>query len=253
MTERGWVPSTSFERVAEDLAHRIRNREFPVDTALPSETALAEAYSVSRSTVRRALDELEVGDSLVTRHGSRWLVQTEPRVQDLTQLRSFGTWALATKQEPRGITIETRQGRATATEAVQLGVRRQTPVLRIVRVQSLQQEPVMVKRTTYPEWLIPIISALPPATRSIMEALERQHGITLAYGEQRISAMSATAKDARLLGIRRGSPVLRMLRAARDGVGRAFEFSDDRYRPDQVTFAFSNSASGPSTAGGGGT
>lgn len=45
----------TFRGIADDIADRIRRGEYPPGGQLPSTTALADLYSVSRSTVVRAV------------------------------------------------------------------------------------------------------------------------------------------------------------------------------------------------------
>lgn len=63
-------PSTAYERIATDLARRVRAAEFGPNDLLPSEAALVAEYRVSRSTVRRAYRELVDNGLVVIRHGS---------------------------------------------------------------------------------------------------------------------------------------------------------------------------------------
>ena len=162
--------------------------------------------------------------------------------QDVTQLRSFGQWAKATGHEPGGHTILRVEGRATTEEAHALAIRPQRPVLRITRLQYLDDAPVMVKRTTFPQWLMPTIARLPTDARSIMEVVEREHGPQLAYGEHLISAILPDPEDARLLGCTRTTPLLRVQRSARTYDGRPFEYSDDRYLATATSLSIVNSA-----------
>ncbi|MFW8745218.1 winged helix-turn-helix domain-containing protein, partial [Mesorhizobium japonicum] len=50
---------TRYQDLAADLRRRIAHGEFPTGTTLPAEQRLADAYGVSRSTVRNALASLE--------------------------------------------------------------------------------------------------------------------------------------------------------------------------------------------------
>jgi DNA-binding GntR family transcriptional regulator len=51
-------PEYIYRRVADHLAARIAAGEFPPDSMLPGERALAEAYGVALGTIRRAIEEL---------------------------------------------------------------------------------------------------------------------------------------------------------------------------------------------------
>lgn len=228
--------------VAEEILARIECGDLGSDGPLPSETALADRFGVARGTIRRALEHIEATHHRVSRLGARWTVHAATLAQDVTQLRSFGQWAKAIGHRPGGRTVFSCEGRATAEEAHALGISVQRPVLRITRVQSLDDEPVMVKRTTFPEWLIPAIGQVPPDASSIMEVVEQLHGPQLAHGEHLISAVLPDPEDARLLGIGRTVPLLRIQRAARTFDGRPFEFSDDRYIATATSLSIVNSA-----------
>lgn len=230
--------------IAATIAADIDGGRWAVGDALPSETSLADRFSVARGTVRRALEHVEHTHRRVSRRGTRWVVHPETLAQDVTELRSFGQWAKATGHEPGGHTLVCSEGRATAEEAHALGISIQRPVLRIMRLQSLDDIPIMVKRTTFPQWLMPTIAQLPEDARSIMEVVERAHGPQLAYGEHLISAMLPDSEDARLLGVSRTTPLLRVQRSARTFDGRPFEYSDDRYLATATSLSIVNSAPG---------
>lgn len=233
--------------IAQRLAERIAAGGWRDGEQLPSETALAREFGVARGTVRRALEELAGGPRAVARRGHHWIARRAQREQSLDMLRSFGQWALASGLCPSGLTVQLRQGRATATEAYELGLRRGQRVTRIVRVMALDGRPAMIKRTTYPEWLSAIIAEVPADARSIMEVVEARHGLSLGRAEHHISAVPAGVEDARLLGIPRARPLLRVVRTAHAADGRPFEHSDDRYDAGTVGFSIINA--GPAARG----
>ena len=58
-----------YRMIEEDLLGQIERGDLPRSSQLPSETALAEQYGVSRMTVRQALDRLESARLGVRQHG----------------------------------------------------------------------------------------------------------------------------------------------------------------------------------------
>lgn len=242
VTPRSRSNSAKHLDIAAEIIGDIATGRVAVGSALPSESALAARFGVARGTVRRALEHVEATHRRLSRQGIRWVVHPERLAQDVTELRSFGQWAKAIGHEPGGRTVLCGEGRASAEEAHALAIRPQCPVLRITRLQYLDDVPVMVKRTTFPQWLMPTISKLPPDARSIMEVVEREHGPQLAHGEHVISAVLAEPEDARLLGVTRPTPLLRVQRAARTFDGRPFEYSDDRYLATATSLSIVNSA-----------
>lgn len=222
--------------VAAAIESRIRSGHYPVGRPLPSVSSLAREFRVARGTVERGLVRLENESRLVTPLGRRWYVHPVTRSQALG-VRSFAQWAVASGMEPSGRFVEVARGRASTIEARELGQRPGDPVLRVVRLRSLDGVPVMVERSVFPGWLAATVEALPVETPSVLAVVERRHGVRLGHAEHRIEALAASARDARLLGATRGTPMLRVLRTARFADARAFEHSDDRYLPGLVSLS----------------
>jgi DNA-binding GntR family transcriptional regulator len=64
----------------------------------------------------------------------------------------------------------------------------------------------------------------------------RSEGIHLRVAHQTISARRAESSEARLLGGRKGDPVLTMERTSFDDSGRAVEYGRHLYRPDLYAY-----------------
>ena len=69
---------------------------------------------------------------------------------------------------------------------------------------------------------------------SLYELLETRYAVVPGEAEERIEVVAAGAAEARLLGLRRGAPLLAVARTAWDADGRAFERSHDLFRADRA-------------------
>lgn len=58
MVARNKKNDTRYNKIEEDLRHRLLNGDFPEHSALPGELHLCEEYGVSRKTIRKALENL---------------------------------------------------------------------------------------------------------------------------------------------------------------------------------------------------
>ncbi|MFE8643505.1 FadR/GntR family transcriptional regulator [Sphingomonas sp. NCPPB 2930] len=65
-----WKGERSYRELAEKIVELVRDGECPPGTRLPSERALAERFSVSRTAVREAIIALEVQGLVEVRMGS---------------------------------------------------------------------------------------------------------------------------------------------------------------------------------------
>lgn len=78
--------SSLYRKVAEDIKAAIAAGTYPVNTKLPSESELAERYSVSRGTIRQAFAALRADGVIASRRGARRVVIGGPRVQSFGEL-----------------------------------------------------------------------------------------------------------------------------------------------------------------------
>ncbi|MFG1614805.1 GntR family transcriptional regulator [Nonomuraea wenchangensis] len=227
-----------YELIADDLREGIISGAYPVGSQLPSEAELARRHGAARGTVRQAVAVLAAEGLVGSRQGARRIVLGAARSQSFAELHSFAQWARAGGHRFGGQVIEQRRRPASAAESARLGG---GEVLEVLRLRTLEGEPVLVERTVYAAWVAPAVEALPADCESVTQALYDTTGLVCAYGEHLIDAVAAGAQDARLLGVRRGSPLLRQRRTTTTQEGRPVESSDDRYRAGSVAFSIRNS------------
>ncbi|MFG2137058.1 GntR family transcriptional regulator [Streptomyces sp. NPDC048650] len=229
------------QQIAEDLRRAIADGTRPVGSALPSETELAATHGVSRGTVRQALAALAAEGLIGSRQGARHLVLSTAPSQSFTELRSFAQWARSGGHTPGGRVLHSARGGADAEEAAMLQLAPGAEVLRVLRLRTLDGDPVLLERTVYAGWTADAVAELPVDCESVTQALLDSRGLVFAHGEHHLDALAAGTVDARELHVRRGSPLLRVRRTTTTPEGRPVETSDDRYRPGAVVFTVRNS------------
>lgn len=229
--------------IADVLRRSILGSDYPVGAQLPSESDLAARWSASRGTVRQAV-ALLVSEGLIgSRQGARRIVLRQERRHSFAELNSFAQWAQNMGHRATSRILERVRRPATSEEADRLALPTNAEILHVLRLRYLDGEPTMVERTVYADWVAPHVDTLPDDCASIMNSIAEDAGIVAHYGEHLIDALAAGSEDARLLKVRRGSPLLRQRHLTRNQNGRAIEWTDDRYRAGSVTFGVSNSVS----------
>lgn len=234
--------SSLYRKVAEDIKAAIAAGTYPANTKLPSESELAERYSVSRGTIRQAFAALRADGVIASRRGARRVVVGGPRVQSFGELLSFSRWARAMGEVPGGRVLTLGRRPATAAEAERLALDPGGHVWHLVRVRLLSGRPVMLERASYPDPVGAHVAEMDLTVDSITERLE-ELGIVFTDAEHVIDAVAASAEDARWLDIRAGVPLLRERRFTTDRSGRPVEWSDDRYLGSAAAFSIRNSVS----------
>jgi GntR family transcriptional regulator len=229
--------SGGYQHVAAELRAAVDAGRYPPGSRLPSESELARHYGVARGTVRQALATLASDGLVSTRKGARRLVLGGPRLQGFNELRSFSQWAEALGETPGGRVVALVRREASPTEAERLDTDR---VYHLTRVRLLSGRPVMIERTAYPERIGALVAGMDVETQSITQRLE-ELGVAVANASHTLSAVVATAEDARLLDLRPRAPLLREWRRTTDTDGAPVEWSEDRYVGESVAFTVHNS------------
>jgi len=230
-------------QIAHELRRRIATGDLRVGDAVPSEAQLCEAHRVSRGTVRQALSALRAEGAIGGGRGKPPVVRPPTITQDFYELVSFSAWAIAGGRRPGQRTVELarRAGAAHAVDALALS--EGEAIVELLRVRTLDDEPVMVECSRFVESVGRPLFDFDPDSGSIYEYLRGQ-GVDLARARQTLDAVAAGERDAALLEIAPGSPLLRVRRRTTDTAGEPLEWSEDRYRADRMTFTLDSAVAG---------
>lgn len=229
-------------QIADHLRQQIAASVYPPGSCLPAEVEMAARYGVSRGTVRQAIVTLQLEGILDTRQGARRTVLRAAPAQSFARLQSFAQWAAGNGRTPGGLILRMRREPASEEDAVRLQVTARDDVLHVLRLRTLDGEPILIERIVYAGWVADAVAALPRDTASLTAALRDATGVTHGHGRHAIDAVGAGQTEASLLSIDRGSPMLRHRYVITTAAGRPFVTSDDRYKPGTMSITLDNDA-----------
>ncbi|WP_019517493.1 GntR family transcriptional regulator [Sphingomonas sp. Mn802worker] len=220
-----------YQRLARGLRSAIEQGLVKPEEALPAERDLAIDFSVSRITVRKALDSLVADGLLVRRHGAGTFVAGRVEKQ-FAKLSSFTEDMAARGRQVSSEWLMRAEGSVTPDESMMLGLGPGAPVLRFRRIRFADELPMAIEHSTIPAFAIDGLKAVGD---SLYAALE-QTGNRPTRALQRLRAVSFTADQAELIGIEAGAPGLFIERRGFLEDGRAVEATHSWYRGDAYDF-----------------
>jgi GntR family transcriptional regulator len=200
-------------------------------TGLASERDLAAELDVSRPTIRAAIDELVRSGLLVRQHGRGTF--TSPR--KITQELSGGVTHAVPPAEgdwtSHVVSFETTP--AGRPRANRLGLEPHTPVLRVVRVRLVENEPIAIERLELPAPLLPGLTPTDMETGNFYQLLRERYDIHVSEAVQTIEPSVTNPEQADLLDVPAYFPIMCIERTTKDTTGRTIEHARSAYRGDR--------------------
>ncbi len=223
-------PVPLYFQVSRQIEAAIESGDLGPGDRLENEISLADRWGLSRPTMRRAIEELVDKGLLVRRRGIGTQV-VHGRVNRRMDLTSLYDDLARSDQAPTTQLLTRELVPATGHVADRLGLPVGAEVLHIGRLRYARGEPLAVMANWLPVELAAALSAEALESRGLYELI-RGTGAHLRIASQRIAARGATTQEARLLRLRKGSPLLTMERTTYDGSGQAVELGNHAYRAD---------------------
>ena len=221
------------EAVKGYVVRQIESDLAPHDR-LPTERELAERFHVSRMTVRRALDRLEVEGRVYRVQGAGTFV-APPSITKSFSLSSFSEDMRTRGMEPGSVLIRSDLVPAGARTGHDLKISPGAEVVRIDRLRTADGTPMCLEHVYLPAHLVPGILE-EDLERSLYALMESRYKIRVLEADQSVHSTVLGRHQARLLEVPPLSPALLVERTTFDQRGRRVERATSIYRGDRYSY-----------------
>ncbi len=236
-------PVPLYFQLAQHFEDEIRSGNLDPGDRLENEVKIAEDLGLSRPTVRAAFSYL-VDKGLVLRRRGQGTVVTKGKVSRSVKLTSLFDDLAASGKRP---TTQVRHNEVVRPSDLVKGALELADgqlVIFLERLRFGEGEPIALMHNFIPTSLVTLSNDM-LEEHGFYELL-RASGVFPDHATQRISAKSASAVEARLLGETKGSALLTMERTTYDARGRAIEFAQHVYRASRYALLSTVTAEGVS-------
>lgn len=222
-----------YRQVKQRVIRNLIDEVWKPGDMLPSEPRLAEAFGVSPGTVRRALDELVAENLLVRQQGKGTIVCRHDPERSLFHFFRMAD-AAGRRPTPDSRVLACGRRRAEKAEAARLGLAAGAPVVAIDRVRSAAGAPLLVERLVLPARLFGALADMAPEElpNTLYTLYEERFGVTVYRAAEQLRAVAADDREAELLGVTPGTPLLEIDRLATTLDGVAVEWRLSHCRTD---------------------
>lgn len=232
---RNDLPTPLYHQVFVLLRDRILDGEIPTGARIPTEFELAEAFAVSRITVKRALDEL-AAEGLVERRrgkGTHVIHRSQPKPVH-SPLNGLLESLEDLAEHTRVKVVQFRRTPPPVRVRTEFDVSEGEPLAFAIRLRLRGDTPfghyTSWTRTGHPDY-----NATSLASTSRLKLYE-QVGIQVRQVKQVLSAVNADAVTAMRLKVEPGTALLSLERRSFDVDGQMVDLLNILYRPDQFTY-----------------
>ncbi|TRX55041.1 GntR family transcriptional regulator [Thalassomonas sp. M1454] len=229
------VPTPLYHQVYLFLKEKIHLGDIPFGEKMPTEHQLSEAFSVSRITAKRAMDELAEEGYISRRRGKGSHVIYKNRAEHVAA--------------PLSGLLENLKVLGQETQVKSLGFKRAIPPLDIQERFGIGPEEELIQSIRvrsndgipfgyYVSWTRDIGDSYNEDSLQQSTRLElfKQAGVHLDNVEQSITATLSNMDTALVLDIPTGRPLLLLDRSMYDSEGKLFDHLYAIYRPDKYQF-----------------
>jgi len=230
-------PIAFYIQIKDTIRSMINNNLLQPGDLIPGESKLCDYFAVSRTVVRQALDDL-YHEGLVVRKKGKGTFVSESKI-----LGNFG-------QELTGFYHEmTSKGYQIKTEILQkeivpadeelakyLSIKIGDPLVMLKRLRYLKNDPILIVSSFLPFDKCGNLMGEDLSKTSLYDFLENSLGFSLSYGKRSIEAVLANSEQAKLLGIKKGDPLLFLNSITYLEEGTPIEFYRSYYRGDRYKF-----------------
>ncbi|MEZ5563719.1 MAG: GntR family transcriptional regulator [Gammaproteobacteria bacterium] len=224
-----------YHQVYLALRQKILSGECDPHTALPGEHQLAAQYGVSRVTVRRTLEALEL-EGLVNRRRGVGTFPVEQAAERQERYNIGGLTEQAGQQagQAQATTVSIDVIPTPPEVALHLGSSL-AEVTRVVRRRAIGNEPYTLMHAWLPQSVATALGPRALQSDSLPMALE-QSGIELTRAEHMITATIADDQAASQLKIPVGAPLIAMRTLFSDADDTPVALIEALFRPDRYEY-----------------
>ena len=231
-------PVPYYVQVKEGVKGLIGSGELKPGDMLTTEFTLSEQLGISRLVVHRAYREL-VTEGLLIRKRAKGTFVSPPSHRSYTVIGPL--FSVTENMRSAGFKPSNKilvQEIVMANDEIrnELNMPEGTRLIHLCNLRLVDQLPFAVEDMYLPAERFPKLAEADLNNRSVYATLEKLYDAHPQEALDIVSAGSATREEARLLGINKGAPVMRLKRTSTDRRGQTVEYSKVVFHAERYQF-----------------
>lgn len=224
-----------YMRIHDQIQQCIEEGKWQVGDRLPAERILAEQFSVSRMTLRQAIQTLADEGILERKVGSGTYVASQKVQEKMSGITSFTEIIENQGKTPSSKTVFYKIVKPNLQEQEALQIHSEDKIVRMERIRYANEIPICVETTSIPYEFIMNLDKT-EISSSLYATLAKKENLRLGKAVQHITASLASDKIAELLELKVGEPILQLRQTTFLKDGRPLEYVRSKYAAHRFEF-----------------
>lgn len=229
-----------YVQLKNSIKDRLNSKILLPGMKLPSENYFIQKFGISRIVISQALRELAY-EGLVYRNRGKGTFVAEPKISQgfVQRLIGFNQDSTEKGMIPKTKVLEKKIIKADKELAATLKINVGDEIIQITRLRYLVKEidiPNHISTTNLPLKLCPKLTETDLTNQSLYTFLKNEYQIVITKGFRVIEAIPADEYQAKLLDIKRGTPLLKLRSISFIDDETPIEYYESVYRGDKVQF-----------------
>lgn len=225
-----------YNQLIDTLIAEIKDNLQEGDKLL-SEREICQKYDVSRTTVRLALNELEVLGYVLKRHGKGTFVSgLWQETSDLSDAYSFTDHMASIGKVPETTILEFETIRVNKTIADKLSIAEGGEAFRLVRLRLADQLPMMYETSYIPASLFPGLTRERVVGTPLYKVFQDEYHYDINYADEEFYASLIQENEAPYLEVDELEACLRIQRTTYRKDSQIIEYTLSVARSDQFVY-----------------
>lgn len=222
-------------QMKELIRSKIESGEYPIGIKIPSETELSKKYDININTIKGAIKILEK-EGVLIRVSSKRLYVAPPKItHNLNSTVRFTESTFSKNSNTNSKIINQYTYLAGKLYAKKFSINEEDLILFVKKVSYEREIPVSLEKIFIPKKILPKIEGINLSIFNFDE-IYSFYNITCSIVKQNLSIIGIEAKDAKLIGLTHGSPVMSLQSFSYSKDNHLIEYRETHARADKVSF-----------------
>lgn len=224
-----------YQEIAKKIFLYIQDSHLKQGDKLPSLTDLVNIYPASKTTILKALAELERDGFIYQVQGSGTFVRNIPSDEYINFDLNHGWTNDFTKKNTDNTDVHVTKMMPSLDIAKKLHSAISTPVFKVQRIKSLNNKVFCYETSYYNSKFVPFLNEA-IAKDSLFSYIKQAYNISVGFSDKYFCVRNFSSEETAKLGLPTNSCGLSVHETFYSTGGDVFDYSENIYHPDNAKF-----------------